>query len=419
MLYHLFLLLYGAGIRLAAIWKPKARAWIEGRRGQWDRLAGAMPLRRPGVRRFWIHCASLGEFEQGRPIIEAIRNEWPDAVIVLSFFSPSGYEIRKDYELADVVCYLPMDGPSNARKFIDLVDPDVAIFVKYEFWHYHIETLHRRGIPTILVSGAFRKSQPFFRSWGGFFRNILTRFTTLTVQDDGSLKLLHGIGLGEHAMLSGDTRYDRVLDIAKQPQRIEKVDAFCSDDHSSVVVAGSTWPKDEELLADAWPELCARLQGEVRLIIAPHELGESHISAIENLFGKIGKTARFSGPMDAVRDSQILIIDNMGMLSNLYRYGDIAFIGGGFNSGGIHNVLEPAVFGLPVIMGPVYQKFAEAVEMERAGFAFPIADHTAFVEKALTLLKDSPALQRDIREFVKSRGGATARIMEVLHKVVR
>lgn len=423
LLYRIFLVLYVLGVRIASLWKPKARSLLAGRRGQWQRLADSVPARKPGQKRFWIHCASLGEFEQGRPVIEAIRYDWPDAVIILSFFSPSGYEIRKDYDQADVVCYLPMDGPANARRFIDLVDPDAALFVKYEFWHYYLKTLQQRGIPAILVSGAFRESQPFFKPWGWFFRNILQRFSVLAVQDEGSLDLLRKIGLGEKAILSGDTRYDRVLEIARQPREIGTVDAFRGESSDRIIVAGSTWPKDEEMLATAWPNLEAQSQSSIRLIIAPHELGEAHISAIEGLFKTVGTTARFSDPIGKVSAARILIIDNMGMLSSLYRYGDVAFIGGGFNAGGIHNVLEPAVFGLPVIMGPVYQKFTEAVELQDAGFAFPVTDDTAFVQQATILLVGSNAQhlaeqQSALREFVKSRGGATGRVMDVLRKVL-
>ncbi len=416
LLYRLFLLFYALAVRIAALWKPKARAWIAGRRGQWQRLLAGVPPREAGRKRIWIHCASLGEFEQGRPVIEAARKERPDAVIVLSFFSPSGYEIRKGYGLADFVCYLPMDGAGNARRFIDIVDPDVALFVKYEFWHYYLKTLDRRGIPAILVSGAFRDSQPFFKSWGGFFRTILSRFSVLTVQDERSLQLLQGIGLGEKTLLSGDTRYDRVLEIADAALEIPKVAAFCAD-AAGVVVAGSTWPKDEEALAAAWKELPAG----TKMILAPHELGEGHLGDIEALFGGIAGTARFSDPEETIDAAAILIVDNMGMLSSLYRYGSLAYIGGGFNAGGIHNVLEPAVYGLPVVMGPVYEKFTEAVQMVAAGYAFPVQDEAALARKMSGLLlggRTSEELRNAIREFVKSNGGATARIMDVLRKAL-
>jgi 3-deoxy-D-manno-octulosonic-acid transferase len=413
--YELFLLLYVLGIRVTSLWKPKAKAWLKGRSGQWQRLKVGVPPRKAGQQRIWIHCASLGEFEQGRPVIEAARREWPDAVIVLSFFSPSGYEIRRNYDQADYVCYLPMDGNANARRFVDIVDPDVALFVKYEFWHYYLKTLSQRGIPAILVSGAFRSSQPFFRSWGGFFRNILKRFRVLTVQDDGSLKLLHEIGLGEQALISGDTRYDRVLEIANAAAEIPSVATFC-EDAEAVVVAGSTWPKDEAALAAVWK----LMPPGAKLILAPHELGEGHIRDIEGLFKGVTSVARFSHPDDRTKAANVLIIDNMGMLSSLYRYGTVAFIGGGFNPGGIHNVLEPAVFGLPVVMGPVYQKFTEAVQMVEKGFAFPANDETELHARLLPLLNSdtNAALHSAIAEFVKLNAGATARVMELLRKAL-
>jgi 3-deoxy-D-manno-octulosonic-acid transferase len=408
MLYNLFLVLYRAGIAVTALWNPKARAWQRGRKQQWERLHQAIPPLRPGQQRYWMHCASLGEFEQGRPVLEALRARDKDGVIVLSFFSPSGYEVRKNYEGADVICYLPMDGAAAARKFLAIVSPTVAFFVKYEFWHYYLKELAQRQVPTVLVSGAFRRDQAFFKWWGGFFREMLFRFQVLTVQDAGSLQLLRGIGLGEKAFFTGDTRYDRVIQIADTAHDLPLIETFRGLD--KLIVAGSTWPEDERMLKAAWsspPE-------GWKLVLAPHEIDRPHLDAIKALFGS---ECIFYSEFRPDTAARILVIDNIGMLSSLYRYGEIACIGGGFNRGGIHNVLEPAVFGLPVLMGPEYQKFTEAVTMVKKGFAFPVTDPATYSQVLQDLTADHEgrqALQTLIRTYVREHAGATAKILALL-----
>lgn len=404
-LYQIITAVYELSIRIAALWNAKARLWVEGRQ-EWQGKLRAAISQGKNARTIWMHCASLGEFEQGRPLLEALKSEHPDSFIVLSFFSPSGYEVRKNYSGADVVCYLPMDGARNARQFLELVQPVLVLFVKYEFWHFYLKALHDRHIPTVLVSGAFRQSQPFFRWWGGFFRKILGRFTLLTVQDRQSLTLLQGIGLESH--LTGDTRYDRVAQIASEAKTLPLIEDFRGE--SRLIIAGSTWPDDERLLSACLGELPEGW----KLVIAPHEIDAPHIESIKNLFGDA--CILYSG-YQSNSMAKVLIIDNIGMLSSLYRYGEVACIGGGFNRSGIHNVLEPAVFGLPVVMGPEYEKFGEAVQMVRRGFAFPAADQQAYCRILKDFIHDQKgliAMQGLIRAYIKEHTGATAKILSLL-----
>jgi 3-deoxy-D-manno-octulosonic-acid transferase len=355
-----------------------------------------------------MHCASLGEFEQGRPVLEALKAKHPDCAIILSFFSPSGYEVRKSYAGADAVCYLPMDGPRNARRFLDIIRPDMVLFVKYEFWHYFLKELYMRQIPAMLVSGAFRESQPFFRWWGGFFRKILCRFSIITVQDAQSLHLLQHIGLENNVYLTGDTRYDRVVKIAAEARELPLIAAFKKE--HKLIIAGSTWPEDERMLQAALKSIPAGW----KLVVAPHEIHPSHLKRIRVLFGKA--CVFYSGLPEGI-DANVLVIDNIGMLSALYRYGEIACIGGGYNTGGIHNVLEPAVFGLPVIMGPVYEKFGEAVQLAKNGFAFPAVDAASYADALRSLTADPAglaAMQNLIRNYIKHQTGATAKILALL-----
>lgn len=408
LLYNLFLCLYRAGIAITAFWNPKARAWQQGRKGQWERLRKTVPEKKPAQTRYWMHCASLGEFEQGRPVLEALKKQDANCVIVLSFFSPSGYEIRKDYEGADVVCYLPMDGPSTAKKFLDIVQPSLALFVKYEFWHYYLAELSRRSVPSILVSGAFRKSQPFFKWWGGFFRKMLSRFELLTVQDKRSEQLLQKIGLGGKVHLTGDTRYDRVAQIAAAAKDLPLIEVFKGT--GKLVIAGSTWPEDERMLKEALHVL----HEGWKLVLAPHEIDKAHLNAIKTLFGE---HCVFYSSFQPGVEAKVLVIDNIGILSSLYRYGEIACVGGGFARSGIHNVLEPAVFGLPVIIGPEYEKFTEAVAMVRKGFAFPVRDAGEYGRVLKDLIADNQgrnALQELIKTYVQEQTGATAKILALL-----
>ncbi|MBS1615716.1 MAG: 3-deoxy-D-manno-octulosonic acid transferase [Bacteroidetes bacterium] len=408
LLYRLFLWLYQAAIAISSLWNKKAGAWMRGRKGQWQRLAKQVPVSKAHQVRYWMHCASLGEFEQGRPLIEALKARDPGCVVLLSFFSPSGYEPRKDYPFADLVCYLPMDGPHAAARFLDFLQPTQALFVKYEFWYFYLNELSLRKIPSVLVSGIFRESQPFFAWWGLFFRKMLRLFSLLSLQDAHSLSLLQARGLAGKAVITGDTRYDRVATIASEARPIPIIESFRGDD--KLIIAGSTWPEDERLLCSYLPHMP---QGW-KLVLAPHEIDTVHLSAIQEAFGK---ECIFYSAYKPGGQERVLVIDNIGMLSSLYRYGALACIGGGFNRGGIHNVLEPAVFGLPVVMGPNYQKFREAVELVRLGLAFAVADESSLYER-LQLLTSDDALRERLAEAmsrqVVSQTGATAKILSLL-----
>ena len=435
--YHVFLLLYKTGIRLIAPWNGKAKLWLEGRRGLFEGMklaleagqapesegrqrSGGWPGTGPGSgATIWMHCSSLGEFEQGRPVLEALRREFPGCRIVLSFFSPSGYTAKKDYSGADHVFYLPLDGPANARQFIDLVRPTLVLWVKYDYWYYFLVELKRRKIPTLLVSGVFRPDQPFFRWYGRLHRYMLECFTHLFVQTEASRELLGKLRLADRVSVSGDTRFDRVITIAEAGERepMTLIAAFCGS--RAVVVAGSTWAEDEEEL-----DHYANTHPELRFIIAPHEIGEDRISEVEGLFRH---SVRFSvwekGAPPPVPgrwpEPNVLIIDNIGMLSRLYRYATITYVGGGFGDDGVHNVLEAAVYGKPVVFGPVIEKYIEAVELTETGGGL-IIDSALEAEKVFDRLLANKEECREIGEaslaYVHSKKGATGRIVGYIYE---
>lgn len=406
-LYDAGILLYHLAIRIAALWNPKARLWVAGRKQVFANLSG-----RPAgntSKRIWMHCASLGEFEQGRPLLEALRNAYPDAFILLTFFSPSGYEIRKHYPLASQVSYLPMDGALRSRRFVRQVQPDLAIFIKYEFWYHYLQALKGAGVPTLLVSAIFRPSQPFFKPWGGFWRNMLRCYAGIFVQDQRSAELLAGAGVADRTRVSGDTRFDRVLDVSRDGSPLPRIEAFCGS--ATVIVAGSTWPEDEEVLAHF-----ARSNPSIRFIIAPHEIDEDHLAEIEKRYPA---SIRFStlpeSGMPSTDEQHVLLMDNMGMLSKLYRYAQLTYVGGGFGGAGIHNILEAAVYGKPVIFGPVHQKSREALELQARGGAFSIQSAVEFEDLAESLLGDAGALERACQAsaaYVREQAGATGKIMQ-------
>lgn len=335
--------------------------------------------------------------------MEALRRDYPQYKIVLTFFSPSGYEVRKDTPLADYVFYMPLDGKKKSKRFLELVDPVMTIFVKYEFWYYYLCYLSNRKAPAFIVSAAFRKEQSFFKWYGGLFRKMLRNFNHIFVQDEVSKQLLTEIDIKETASVAGDTRYDRVADIADHVKQFPVVEQFTND--SKLLVAGSTWPDDEKLLKESLLSLPVGW----KLVIAPHEIDQPHIQQIQNLFGD--DCILYSNPIDAV-NKKVLIIDNIGMLSSLYSYGSVAYVGGGFQKGGIHNALEPAVFGLPVFFGPVYEKFIEAKELVVNKYAFPVQNAADFNNSLQQVISTNlPALQADIRAYMQAHIGATGKIM--------
>lgn len=401
-LYNIGISAYSLAIRLAAPFNEKAGLLSKGRKEVWKKIHN---IHRGNERLVWFHAASLGEFEQGRPVIEKLRQAEPETKILLTFFSPSGYEIRKNYTGADYILYLPADTKRNAIRFIETFRPDTAVFVKYEFWFHYLQELHNRQIPTYLISAIFRAEQPFFKSWGSLHRRMLGFFKCLFVQDEQSVKLLSDIHIN-HVRLTGDTRFDRVKQIADAARDIEKVAAFCNQ--QPAVVCGSTWPPDEDILLD----YINHYTGTYKWIIVPHEIGENHIKSILDKCRK--KIIRYSQIANNPAEYDVLVIDCIGLLSAIYRYGNIAYIGGGFGAG-IHNTLEAAVYGIPVIFGPKYQKFNEAVILIREGGAFSIQSGTELAE-VLNSLIGTPVVAetagQKALEYVTSQLGATEVIGE-------
>lgn len=397
--YNAFIVLIKAGIRIASPWNKKAALWLQGRK--------IFPELEPYKPTVWMHCASLGEFEQGRPVIENIRKSFPAYRIIITFFSPSGYEIKKNYAGADAVFYLPGDSSRNAKKFIDSIKPSLVIWIKYEYWYYYLTTLKSMNIPILLVSGIFREGQPFFKWYGDIWRKMLLAFSHLFVQNEDSYKLVKGI-VPEQVSLNGDTRFDRVIDIADDFQGIELVKNFCGN--SRVIVAGSTWEEDETQLVHF-----VKARPEIKFIIAPHEITSSHVADVQKKFKDSILYSAMSS--DMIKSPQVLIIDNIGMLSRLYNYASVAYVGGGFNNSGIHNTLEAAVYGVPVVFGPVYAKFEEAKAMVELMGAFSFSN-TPQLEKIFNdLLNDEDFRLKcggAARNYVQSHGGATKRILNYI-----
>lgn len=404
LLYNIGILIYECGAAITSLWSPKAKMWREGRHGLNSIIATRM---KPNERRVWIHAASLGEFEQGRPVIEQLKSCYPDIKIVLTFFSPSGYEIRKNYPNADYIFYLPTDRPNNIKEFLDAVSPEAAIFIKYEFWLGYIEALHARGIPTYLISAIFRRNSVFFKPWGGLWRKALRKFRKIYVQDEASLKLLTELGV-DSAVVAGDTRFDRVADIARAAKKLPFIDHFKGD--TPLFVAGSTWGHDEELIV-----ALANNHPDIKFIIAPHEINEVRIQRIIN--DAHGSVARYTTmSKQDISNAQILILDTIGMLSSVYRYARWAYIGGGFGRG-IHNTLEAATFGLPIAFGPNYHKFKEACDMISIGSAQSIGS-IAELEAWFNPISDcGDRWQRSssaAHTYTNQNCGATALIVEAL-----
>ena len=405
-MYSLIIHLYAFFIELISPFHKKARLM---RLGQWKTNGTLREKIDRNAKYIWFHASSLGEFEQGRPLIEKIKAEHPEYKILLTFFSPSGYEVRKNYGGADVVCYLPFDTPYRVKKFLDLSKPVMAIFIKYEFWDNYLSELKRRNIPVYIVSAIFRKEQLFFKWYGGMYRKVLSYFTHIFVQDDASRELLSKYGV-TNVSVFGDTRFDRVQDVYKNTKQVPMVDLFVNNNRSDnqlTMVAGSSWQQDEEVYLNYFNE-----HPELKLIIAPHEIHKDHLMHIESMLKR--PSIRLSEATEKdIKGKSCLIVDSFGLLSSIYRYGDLAYIGGGFGAG-IHNVLEAAVYGMPVIFGPKYQKFKEARDLLQVGGAFSITDEKTFESKMEEL-----STYRDLLEaagaaagdFVKSNIGATNRII--------
>ena len=398
-MYSLGIYLMALGVRVAALFKEKLRKMVQGHRATWQMLR-ALSGKDTYV---WFHAASLGEFEQGRPLMERLRREHPEKKILLTFFSPSGYEVRKNYDGADLVCYLPFDTPLNARRFVKLARPEAAFFIKYEFWRNYIEVLYKRGIPCYSVSSIFRENQIFFRPYGRGYARCLSRMTHLFVQNETSRRLLESIGV-TNVDVVGDTRFDRVLDIRNAAKPLPLAERFAGC--WKVLVAGSSWPQDEEIIIPYFNK-----HPNLKLVLAPHVVSEEHLQAIERQLARPALRYSKATPK-AVAEADCLIIDCYGLLSSIYRYASMAYVGGGFGVG-IHNVPEAAVYGIPVIIGPNNKKFREAQALLRCGGCKEIACAADFEQLMDAWLSDKEALAtagKAAGSYIADNAGAADRI---------
>jgi 3-deoxy-D-manno-octulosonic-acid transferase len=396
-------------IAIASMFNPKARFWIRGRKGIFNKLEQELSSNEKIA---WFHCASLGEFEQGRPLIEAFKEKYNDYKILLTFYSPSGYEIRKNYEGADYIYYLPLDTPQNAKQFLNIVNPKVVFFIKYEFWYFFIKEIGKREIPLFLVSGIFRKKQRFFKKYAIRSKKMLSYFKLFFVQNEDSAQLLKSIGL-ENVEVTGDTRFDRVYTIAKSSKNLPLIENFKGN--NKLLIAGSTWKPDEDLLIKYINES----KSDLKVIIAPHEIHLENITRIIKSINANLKSLKYSeANNENISNTKVLIIDNIGLLSSLYKYGDIAYIGGGFGKG-IHNILEAATFGMPLLFGPNYLKFKEAVDLKKQGGAISIRNYKEFEMSLSKILNNTEYLKicsKISSGYVEKNRGASKTIMENISK---
>ena len=427
-LYNAGIRLYRQAARLAATRSPKVKRMLRGQRETFRRLKAFRMKLAPAGFDVWFHVASLGEFEQARPLIEAILAEKPELHILVSFFSPSGYDVRCHYNPKVAVVYLPFDLPDLVSDFLDVANPKMAIFVKYEFWGNYLGELHRRGIPVYIISAIFRKNQVFFKPWGSMFRRMLSCFNYLYVQDENSRKLLEGIGVSGNVAVVGDTRFDRVMSIRQSESRNEPVETFISASQSGrkpfVLVIGSSWEADEDVYIP-WLEA----HTDVKAVIAPHEFDADRLYRLRSRLGSdvtmlLSDFVRLceTDPVVArarAASLRVLIVDCYGLLSTLYRYADVAYVGGGFGTG-IHNINEAAVFGCPVVFGPKHRKFNEARDLIACGGAFSIDGPKTFARRMNLFLNSPEALVeagRAAGSYIKSNVGATPRILHDLFDI--
>ncbi len=411
-MYTLAIRVYALAVAFASLFHRKARAMCIGQSRTYDILRDRIDR---SAKYVWFHAASLGEFEQGRPMIEKIRAAYPEYKILLTFFSPSGYEVRKDYDGADVVCYLPFDTPRRVKRFLQLANPSVAIFIKYEFWSNYLHALKRSGVPVYLVSAIFRREQVFFRWYGSSYRKVLHCFTHLFVQDESSAELLAEYGV-RNVSVAGDTRFDRVLDVQRGSRALPVVERFVGGGEGAkptVLVAGSSWQQDEDVYIPYFNE-----HSEMKLIIAPHEIHREHLEYIASLLKRPSvRLSEVGHDLSQLEGKDCLIVDSFGLLSSIYRYGTIAYIGGGFGVG-IHNTLEAAVYGIPVLFGPRYHKFKEARDLISVGGGFAVSSRQAFARKMDELLASRSVLSAAgscAGRFVSSHAGATDEILHEIH----
>lgn len=403
-LYNLILLFASQLVKLLALFNPKMKLFVDGRKGVFEKIREKI---NPTDKTIWFHAASLGEYEQGLPVIEQIKIKYPEHKIVVTFFSPSGYEVRKNNTVADLTIYLPLDTKHNAQLFVELVHPEMVFFIKYEFWPNYLNELKKRIIKTYLISGIFRDNQAFFKGYGGFYRNALNTFDYFFVQNENSKKLLQSIGF-TNVKISGDTRFDRVVSILERGNSLDFIEQF--KDQKTTIVIGSSWLKDESLLVNYINSASA----DLKFIIAPHNIHKPEIDKLQTLITK--KTILFSEKENQnLNEFQVFIIDTIGILTKIYSYADIAYVGGGFGNPGVHNILEPATFGVPIVIGPNYSHFAEATALVHQGGCVSISN-----QKELNEAFDNLISNEDIQHekghicetFVQMNKGATVTILQ-------
>lgn len=410
-LYNLIVYIAGGLIKFFALFGPKINQFVKGRAHVNLTLSKSIGKE---DRTIWFHCASLGEFEQGLPVIEKIKTTYPDHKIVLSFFSPSGYEVKKNSDMADVIIYLPLDTKKNARQFLNLVHPELIVFVKYEFWPNYLSEIRKRGIKTLSISAIFREDQVFFKWYGGWMRESLNAFTHFFVQNENSKRLLASIGL-DNATVSGDTRFDRVSEILKRDNSLAFVKEFKQD--NTCLVAGSTWPEDETLLVNY---INQEAKNGIKFIIAPHTMKPKGLQRLKDALSK--KTVLFSEKEGLnLQDYEVLIIDTIGLLTKIYSYADIAYVGGGMGTNGLHNTLEPATFGIPIIIGKNYGKFKEVTDLIAMGGIISIKDQVTFNASLNSLLLDNVLYQKTSginRDYVQKNEGAVIQILDYIRTLL-
>jgi len=412
LLYRIFLFCYRQAARIAALFNEKAAKWVKAQRTALSDIQNWQP-QQPVI---WMHCASLGEFEQGLPVLEAIRSQFPNYTLLLSFFSPSGYEPCREHPAADKVVYLPIDGKQTAADWVEKIQPSLVIFIKYEFWYYYLEALHNKKIPVLLVSAVFRPSQPFFHWYGGFYRKMLQFYAQILVQNESSARLLQTLSVPVPVMVAGDSRFDRVIQVAATPTSFPVIEEFIKG--MPVFIAGSTWPEDDKAL-----QHFVHNNPSVRHIIVPHL---TDAASIDRCLQTYPHSVTYSNLMQQWEKGQsipdnysTLIIDTIGLLRSIYRYATLAYVGGGFGGEGIHNVLEATVYGKPVVIGPVYDKFIEATELvERKGIL--VVNNAIELETQLSeLLKDASlreSIEHIAKQFTHDRGGAAQRVIQLIQE---
>lgn len=405
-LYNLIVFIVAFLLKIVALFSPKIRLFVNGRKDVFTILKENI---KPSDKTIWFHAASLGEYEQGLPVIEKVKEKYPSHKIIVTFFSPSGYEVRKNNTVADVTLYLPLDTKQNAKQFLKLAHPEMVFFIKYEFWLNYLNELKKNNIPTYLVSGIFRDNQIFFKWYGGFYKKALDAFTYFFVQNESSKNKIESIGY-KNVIISGDTRFDRVVAILERDNTLDFIAEF--KNNITTIVIGSSWPKDETLLT----EYINTTQEQVKFIIAPHNIKPEQITALQQSITK--KTVLFSEKESKnLADYDVFIIDTVGILTKIYSYATIAYVGGGFGNPGVHNILEPATFGLPIIIGPNYSHFAEATELVQLGGCISITNIEELETEFNNLITDKDHLNEKgliCKSYVQNKKGATDKIMTTI-----